>query len=59
MDADRFTELKDRIEALHGKLDKYTENTTKNTTDITWLKKGMFGTIFSYFGAMLYTKFGG
>jgi hypothetical protein len=55
----RFDELNESVKALHTKLDKYHESTIKNTTDIAWLKKGMFGTFFSYIGAFVYAKFGG
>jgi hypothetical protein len=59
MDADDLKELKQQVKSLHAKLDKYHSATIKNTTDITWLKKGMFGSVFTYVGALVYAKFGG
>ncbi len=53
-----LTELRTDVKALNVKLDQYNTQTVKNTTDITWLNRGMFGTIFTYFGAIIYSKFG-
>jgi hypothetical protein len=55
-----LAELKAEIKSLHTKLDTYNSSTVKNTADIEWLKKGMFGTtFFTYVGAFVYAKFGG
>lgn len=56
-------ELRSDVKALHGKLDasllKSASETAKNTTDIAWLKKGSFGSVFAYLGALAWLKFGG
>lgn len=52
-------EVREDVKALHVKLDTALLQTAKNSTDISWLKKGQFGTIFTYLGALAYIKFGG
>lgn len=59
MDKQDVSEIKAELRALNNKLDKYHTETTTNKTDIAWLKRGMFGTFFTWIGAVLYTKFGG
>ncbi len=59
MDAEDLKELKSQIKSLHSKLDKYNEKTVQNSADIAWLKRGMFGSIFTYIGAIVYAKAGG
>lgn len=59
MDEEFKKDVKEQFKTLNDKLDKYHEQTTKNTTDIAWLKRGMFGSVFSMIGAIFYTKFGG
>jgi hypothetical protein len=43
MDADRFDKLESKVDALHEKLDKYHEQTVRNTTDVAWLKRAVIG----------------
>ena len=52
-----LNEVRDDVKALHKKLDTALTQTTKNTTDISWLKKSHFGTMFAYVLALAYTKF--
>ena len=52
-------EVRSDVKALHAKLDSALTQTTKNTTDISWLKKGSFASVFTYLGALAYLKFGG
>jgi hypothetical protein len=52
-------EVRQDVKDLHEKLDKALTQMTKNTTDIAWLKKGSFASVFSYLGALAYIKFGG
>jgi uncharacterized protein YlxW (UPF0749 family) len=59
MTEQQYDDLKAEVKSLHTKLDTYHKTTIENTTDISWLKRGMFGTFFTYIGAFVYTKFGG
>lgn len=51
-------EIREDVKSLHAKFDVVREQTTKNTTDISWLKKGSFASVFTYLGALAYLKFG-
>lgn len=57
MQEELLKEVRDDVKALHAKLDAQMNQTTKNTTDISWLKKGSFGSVFAYIGALAYVKF--
>lgn len=59
MDDRKYEVLREDIKALHAKLDKYVESTTRNSADIAWLQRGMFGSFFTYIGAAIWVKFGG
>ena len=50
-------EVRADVKALHKKLDTALLQTAKNSTDISWLKKSHFGTMFAYVLALAYTKF--
>jgi hypothetical protein len=52
-------EVRGDVKALHAKLDAALLQTAKNSTDISWLKKGSFASVFTYLGALAYLKFGG
>ncbi len=41
---EHFEKLEGKVDALHAKLDKYHEQTIKNTNDIAWLKRAVIGT---------------
>lgn len=58
MDEATAKEIKAGIKDLSKKLDAYHEQTIKNTTDIVWLKKGMFGSFFTYIGVVIWTSLG-
>ncbi len=57
--AEMLQEVRADVKALHTKLDAALTQTTRNTTDISWLKRGSFASVFTYIGALAYIKFGG
>jgi len=55
-------DIYNEVKALRSDVAKYHNRAVRNSTDIAWLKRGLFGVVgsmFTYAGAVIWTKING